>query len=107
MLSNRERYLPALALARRLAQRSGPRRWSLPGFVASLAAVAVFWAPFGAVAGSGTRDDGAPPPVFEEIPPAASGITWTHNNAMSDQRYLPETLGPGAAFLDYANDGRI
>jgi hypothetical protein len=44
-------------------------------------------------------------PTFEEIPASASGITWTHDNAMSEQRYLPETLGPGGAFLDYDNDG--
>jgi hypothetical protein len=45
------------------------------------------------------------PPLFEEIPPAASGITWVHDNAMSDERYLPETMGPGCAFFDYDNDG--
>jgi hypothetical protein len=45
------------------------------------------------------------PPLFEEIPPSASGIKWTHENAMSENRYLPETLGPGCAFLDYDNDG--
>src|SRR6266567_670333 len=44
-------------------------------------------------------------PLFEEIPPAASGITWVHDNAMSSARYLPEALGPGCAFLDYDNDG--
>jgi enediyne biosynthesis protein E4 len=44
-------------------------------------------------------------PIFEEIPPAASGITWVHENAMSPDRYLPETMGPGVAFLDYDNDG--
>jgi len=44
-------------------------------------------------------------PLFEEVPPAASGIAWKHENAMSDERYLPETLGPGCAFLDYDNDG--
>ncbi len=44
-------------------------------------------------------------PLFEEVPPSASGITWVHDNAMSDLRYLPETLGPGCAFLDYDNDG--
>ena len=32
------------------------------------------------------------PTLFEEIPPSASGITWVHDNAMSDERYLPETL---------------
>jgi len=45
------------------------------------------------------------PPAFEEIPPSASGITWTHDNAMSKEHYLPEALGPGCAFLDYDNDG--
>ena len=43
--------------------------------------------------------------LFEEIPSAQSGITWIHDNARSEKRYLPETLGPGAAFLDYDNDG--
>ncbi len=28
-----------------------------------------------------------------------------HDNAMSEERYLPETLGPGCAFMDYDNDG--
>jgi len=48
---------------------------------------------------------GGPEPLFEEIVPARSGITWVHDNAMSPARYLPETLGPGCAFLDYDNDG--
>jgi enediyne biosynthesis protein E4 len=45
------------------------------------------------------------PPLFAEVPASTSGIAWVHDNAMSDQRYLPETLGPGCAFLDYDNDG--
>jgi hypothetical protein len=44
-------------------------------------------------------------PLFEEIAPEASGITWVHENAMSDARFLPETMGPGCAFLDFDNDG--
>ena len=43
--------------------------------------------------------------LFEEVPAETSGITWVHDNAMSDQRFLPETMGPGCAFLDYDNDG--
>ncbi len=46
-----------------------------------------------------------PLPLFEEVPPSVSGITWVHENAMSDERYLPETLGPGCAFFDFDNDG--
>ena len=44
-------------------------------------------------------------PLFMEIAPAESGITWVHENALSPQRFLPESLGPGCAFLDYDNDG--
>ena len=35
-------------------------------------------------------------PLFEEIPPSASGITWAHDNAMSPARFLPESLSTGA-----------
>jgi hypothetical protein len=44
-------------------------------------------------------------PTFEEIPPEASGIRWVHDNGASSDHYLPETMGPGVAFLDYDNDG--
>jgi hypothetical protein len=44
-------------------------------------------------------------PIFEEVPSGTSGITWVHENAKSPERYLPESLGPGCAFLDYDNDG--
>src|ERR1700733_5314357 len=43
--------------------------------------------------------------LFEQIPASASGISWVHDNAQSDEHYLPETLGPGCAFVDYDNDG--
>jgi enediyne biosynthesis protein E4 len=47
----------------------------------------------------------APAYPFEEIPPTASGITWTHTNGKSPEKYLPETTGAGCAFLDYDGDG--
>src|SRR5215831_10114632 len=43
--------------------------------------------------------------TFQEVPASKSGITWVHNNAHSEERYIPETVGPGCAFLDYDNDG--
>ncbi|GAC1428493.1 MAG: CRTAC1 family protein [Terriglobales bacterium] len=46
-----------------------------------------------------------PPPIFRKIPSTENGITWVHDNAMSPDHFLPETLGPGCAFLDYDNDG--
>jgi enediyne biosynthesis protein E4 len=42
---------------------------------------------------------------FDEIPPDKSGIRWVHTAGKSVARYLPETTGPGCAFLDYDNDG--
>jgi enediyne biosynthesis protein E4 len=46
-------------------------------------------------------------PLFSEVPPSSSGISWVHNNAMSINRYLPETMGPGCAFVDFDNDGWV
>jgi hypothetical protein len=34
-----------------------------------------------------------------------AGIFFVHNNGAFGQKYLPETLGPGCAFLDYDDDG--
>src|SRR5687767_815803 len=55
-----------------------------------------------AISASG-RD--APSLFFEAIPPEKSGIHWVHNNALSPERYLPESMGPGIAIFDYNNDG--
>ncbi|MGA2813372.1 MAG: CRTAC1 family protein [Candidatus Acidiferrum sp.] len=47
----------------------------------------------------------APPPAFEQIPAARSGISWVHTAGKSPMKYLPETSGAGCAFLDYDRDG--
>jgi enediyne biosynthesis protein E4 len=36
---------------------------------------------------------------------AEAGLRFKHNNGAVGKKYLPETLGAGAAFLDYDNDG--
>jgi len=41
---------------------------------------------------------------FRDITTQA-GIHFTHNNAAFGKKYLPETMGPGCAFIDYDNDG--
>jgi len=41
---------------------------------------------------------------FTDITKTA-GINFVHNNGAFGKKYLPETLGPGAAFIDYDNDG--
>jgi len=35
----------------------------------------------------------------------AAGIQFVHNNGAYGQKYLPETMGPGCAFIDYDGDG--
>jgi len=42
---------------------------------------------------------------FSEIPASASGINFVHTSGHSPQKFLPESTGPGCAFLDYDNDG--
>jgi len=34
-----------------------------------------------------------------------AGIRFTHNNGAFGKKWLPETMGPGCAFIDYDNDG--
>ena len=34
-----------------------------------------------------------------------AGIQFTHNNGSFGKKWLPETMGPGCAFIDYDNDG--
>ena len=36
---------------------------------------------------------------------AQAGVHFTHNNGASGKKWLPETMGPGCAFIDYDNDG--
>lgn len=42
--------------------------------------------------------------TFHDIT-AQAGIHFTHNNAAFGKKYLPETMGPGCAFIDYDGDG--
>jgi hypothetical protein len=36
---------------------------------------------------------------------AQAGIRFSHNNGAFGKKWLPETMGPGCAFIDYDNDG--
>ena len=42
--------------------------------------------------------------TFQDITQKA-GIHFVHNNGAYGKKYLPETMGPGVAFVDYDNDG--
>jgi hypothetical protein len=48
-------------------------------------------------------------PAFSQIQfrdiTAQAGLHFTHNNAAFGKKYLPETMGPGCAFIDYDGDG--
>jgi enediyne biosynthesis protein E4 len=46
----------------------------------------------------------APRVRFEDVT-ASAGIHFLHNNGAFGRKWLPETMGSGAAFLDYDNDG--
>src|SRR6186997_1615727 len=63
------------------------------------------WLLFAVIASVGFLFSEPVEPLFEQVVSSKSGITWKHENARSDKRYLPETLGPGCAFFDYDNDG--
>ena len=60
-----------------------------------------------ALAGPLGRSDQAStaPALFREVLPEESRIDWVHDNALSPDRYLPETTGAGAAIFDFDGDG--
>jgi hypothetical protein len=61
----------------------------------------------GAVISGSIQTSVAPSPgavMFENVA-AVSGLTFTHVNGASPDKYLVETMGSGAVFLDYDDDG--
>jgi hypothetical protein len=86
-----------------------PRRhWHFALFAVSafliLCGVAERTALFAAPQKSSTSSPTGTATRFEEIT-RASGIHFVHNNGAFGKKWLPETMGPGVAFLDYDNDG--
>jgi hypothetical protein len=59
-------------------------------------------APAPAPAGAPKRPSG--PIQFADVT-AQAGITFKHNSGAFGKKYLPETMGSGACFIDYDNDG--
>jgi hypothetical protein len=56
------------------------------------------------VAASGAGPAASSTITFRDIT-QQSGIHFAHNNGAFGKKFLPETLGPGVAFIDYDNDG--
>ncbi|MFP6592509.1 MAG: hypothetical protein VCE12_18510, partial [Candidatus Latescibacterota bacterium] len=49
---------------------------------------------------------GAGTPVFTDVT-VESGIDFVHTNGATGRKYVIETVGPGAAFLDVDADGDL
>jgi enediyne biosynthesis protein E4 len=56
------------------------------------------------VAGNSSGGPAASTVTFRDVT-QQSGIRFVHNNGAFGKKFLPETLGPGVAFIDYDNDG--
>ena len=52
-----------------------------------------------------TKAQGAEAGVTFQDVTAKAGIHFLHNNGAFGKKFLPETVGPGVAFIDYDNDG--
>jgi len=57
-----------------------------------------------ALAGGSSSGPAIPPVTFRDVT-QQGGIRFVHNNGAFGKKFLPETLGPGVAFIDYDNDG--
>jgi hypothetical protein len=71
-----------------------------------LALPLLVWAPAAGILIQAARTAGPPPVVFTDIASQA-GIHFRHDNAASPEKYLIETMGAGAAWIDYDNDGYL
>ena len=80
------------------AERGGPSRPAR--LVLSLLLLTLPGRPEGLQAGG----DSEPFPVQFVNVTRQAGLTFEHNNGAFGKKYLPETMGSGAAFLDYDND---
>ena len=54
--------------------------------------------------GANTSNTVTPAITFRDVT-QQSGVRFTHNNGAFGKKFLPETLGPGVAFIDYDGDG--
>jgi hypothetical protein len=68
--------------------------------VALLLAVVVLQA----AARSAAQDTAVRLPAFRDVARSA-GLDFTHVNGASEQKFLPEIMGPGGLFLDFDSDG--
>jgi hypothetical protein len=67
-------------------------------------AVALFFAAFTGTGAPASTPVTPAAVTFRDVTQQA-GIHFAHNNGAFGKKFLPETLGPGVAFIDYDNDG--
>src|SRR6202035_4644510 len=75
---------------------------TMRGLIALLAAFAL--AAAATLAGGNIGGSAASAVTFRDVT-QQSGIRFVHNNGAFGKKFLPETMGPGVAFIDYDNDG--
>jgi len=75
----------------------------LSAFSASLFSIFYLLSSFGLspIANAQSAEAGV---TFQDVT-AKAGIHFVHNNGAFGKKFLPETVGPGVAFIDYDNDG--
>jgi len=74
------------------------------GVLAIFSTATLITAKVGTLQKSATPSGNDSPTHFDDVTRAA-GIHFVHNNGAFGKKWLPETMGPGVAFLDYDNDG--
>jgi hypothetical protein len=67
-------------------------------------AIILFFAAFAGISALSPASATSPGVTFLDVTQQA-GIRFVHNNGAFGKKFLPETLGPGVAFIDYDNDG--
>jgi enediyne biosynthesis protein E4 len=70
-----------------------------------LAAVFVFVFPAFLIAQTKTKAAPETSSILFRDVTRQAGIHFVHNNGAFGKKFLPETMGPGVAFIDYDNDG--
>lgn len=75
---------------------------------APISVLLIFWAlPFAwAQSLAASQLDSKSQVLFTDVT-EKMGIHWRHVNGATPEKYLIETMGGGAAFLDYNRDGRL
>jgi len=66
--------------------------------------IALFFVAFAGIGALSPASAASPGVTFLDVTQQA-GIRFVHNNGAFGKKFLPETLGPGVAFIDYDNDG--